>query len=100
MNGPISYSYDILSAKSGIGKFSGSFFSIQVFQADSLLLIDSGRSLKNADDSWPKKCLDNAKIFSQALSYNHAKFGLDFSERISKAAPDFKKIDTSPELSF
>jgi len=45
-------------------------------------------------------CLDNAKILSQALSYNHAKLGLDFSERISKAAPDFKNIDISPELSF
>jgi hypothetical protein len=70
MKGPISFSYAILSEKSGIGKFSGSFFSIQAFHYPSFLVMESGKSLNTAEASLagPKLCLDKAKIFSHYLS--------------------------------
>lgn len=48
INGPISLSAAIRSAKSGIGEFSGSFLSFHYLHYYSFLDIDSGRSLKKA----------------------------------------------------
>ena len=45
-NGPRSLSPAILSAKVGIGKFSGSFLSIHCFHCCSSLTTESGNSLK------------------------------------------------------
>lgn len=93
---PMSFSAFILSAKSGIGKFSGSFLLYQVYQAASFLVIESGSSLKKVNpDSWAKLCLDNARILSHILSVSQGKLGLLFSDLISRPYPDFKKIETS-----
>jgi len=61
--------------------------------------MESGNSLKKASGSVPKWCLESAKIFNHTLSYKKAR-GLALSVLISKAAPDFKKIETSAPLSL
>jgi glucan biosynthesis protein len=102
MKGPWSFSAMILSWKSGTGEFSGSFLSIQAFQAASFLVSESGNSLKKASESFPvepKECLERARIFNQTWSYM-VENGLALSVLRSRAAPAFKKREISFPLSF
>jgi len=59
----------MLSAKSGIAKFSGSFLSIHYFHYYSLRVIKSGSSLKKGTVYPEKVCFDRAKIFNHYLSF-------------------------------
>ena len=96
---PISFSPAILSWKSGMGKFSGSFLSIHYFHWASFLCMLSGKSLKKARGSLPKWCLLKARIFSQALSVMKLN-GLYFSDLMSREAPPFKNTFTSALVIF
>ena len=61
----------ILSARSGIGEFSGSFSSIQFCHAGSFLLIRSGRSLKVTLLFFENRWLDRALRFDYVLTSIH-----------------------------
>jgi hypothetical protein len=100
INGPKSDpSPVILSAKSGIGKFSGSFFSTQAFHDASFFYMQSGNSLKKGMGVFPKQCLERAIILSQILSVIKLN-GLCLSYLTSNDAPAFKNIPISPDVIF
>ena len=61
----------ILSARSRIGEFSGSFSSIQFCHAGSFLLIRSGRSLKVTLLFFENRWLDRALRFDHVLASIH-----------------------------
>ena len=61
----------ILSAKSGIGEFSGSFTSIQACHAYSFRLIRSGRSLKVTLLFFENRWAERALRFAQAFASIH-----------------------------
>jgi hypothetical protein len=87
----------ILSWKSGMGKFSGSFFSIQAFHWASFLVMQSGNSLKKGMGVYAKQCLDSAMMFNQILSVMKLK-GLALSYLTSREAPALRKVPISPEV--
>ena len=98
-----SFSWLILSARSGIGKFSGSFLSKYWDQPGWFLIIKSGSSLKLGIDDSPKVCFEKAKILSQAFSsikLNWFPWGLGLAVLISYPAPALRKAPTSAPVNF
>lgn len=99
MKGPRSFSALMRSAKSGMGKFSGSFLSIQVYQAISFLVNASGNSLKKATWSLPKWWREIARTFIHCFS-DRKPTAFARSVLASRAAPDLRKSETSFEEIF
>jgi len=99
INGPISLSAAIRSAKSGIGEFSGSFLSFHCFHYYSFLWMESGKSLKNAIWSPLKWCLDRAMMLSHYFSSKNWN-GFYLSALASNAAPLLRNSETSAPLIF
>lgn len=98
-----SFYWLILSAKSGIGWFSGSIFSKNWIHPGWFFWIKSGSYLKFGTVDSPNVCFEKAMMLSHdfsSINENWLPCGLGLAVLISSPAPDLRNMPTSPEVSF